>query len=337
MTTVQINKEVALWLTQQLQRMGVVTHALHTVAADADQRVYYRIRHAGGSLILMHFLADPRRVHQVVQTTAFFARAGVRVPVLLGHDDQLGLVLQEDLGERLLWQEWHATQKGAMPFYEKAVQLIGTLQPLDGTQFGAMDTKWLVAEMHLFTEWLLEWLGKPWVNEKRHLEKYYLYLAQTVRAAPQCCVHRDFHSRNLCILADDTLGVLDYQGVMEGHFCYDLVSLLRDAYTDLPRAQVQRLFDLFCVTTMPRLAMQDKDEVIRQFNLIGLQRAIKVCGQFVRLWLRDDKPQYQRSLPVVARTIDQSLMGPLPDKKQHAFFTAFWRQTIKPKLMAKLP
>ena len=340
MTTAQIDKGAALWLAQQLKRLGITAYTLGSVAADADLRAYYRIQHAGGGLILMRFLAEPRRVRQVVQTTAFFAEAGIRIPELLAHDDRLGLVLQEDLGERLLWQEYHATktQRGitAMPYYEKAVRIILDIQQLDGARFGSMDEEWLVAEMRIFTEWLLDaWLGKPSAREEQQLENYYHHLARSICAAPQCCVHRDFHSRNLCILADHALGVLDYQGMMQGHFCYDLMALVHDAYIDLPRAQTRKLFDLFCAAALTRFPIKDKNEVVQQFNLIGLQRSIKVCGQFVRLWLRDNKPQYQQWLPAVARTIDRLLTSPLPDKTMHGFFTDFWQQTVKKQLEAK--
>ena len=89
----------------------------------------------------------------------------------------------------------------------------------------------LLEDMQLFNEWFLQrWLGYDHARILNALQDYYELLIVMLGKAPVCCVHRDFHSRNLCILSDDSIGVLDYQDASQGHFCYDLVSLLKDAY-----------------------------------------------------------------------------------------------------------
>ena len=56
---------------------------------------------------------------------------------------------------------------------------------------------------------------------------------------PRVLVHRDFHSRNLMLVGDDELAVIDFQDAVVGPVTYDLVSLLRDCYIQWPVAQVQ--------------------------------------------------------------------------------------------------
>ncbi len=203
-------------------------------------------------------------------------------------------------------------------------------------------------------------LGKLSDTDKKRLDAFYRSLAGSVLAAPRVCVHRDFHSRNLFFTDTDGLGrdldrdsdlgsglgsglrrqpgVLDYQGVMVGHFCYDLVSLLNDVYTHLTPAETAELLDTFCTEVAVGLN-SSKDDIVRQFNAVTLQRFIKVCGQFVRLALRDQKEQYISFLPAVAARIDEALAGPLPDplqdKSAQAFFTDLWKERILPALHAK--
>jgi N-acetylmuramate 1-kinase len=43
---------------------------------------------------------------------------------------------------------------------------------------------------------------------------------------------------------------------------------------------------------------RDPAEFLRWFDLIGMQRHIKVLGIFARLWYRDGKPGYLRDLPL---------------------------------------
>ena len=51
---------------------------------------------------------------------------------------------------------------------------------------------------------------------------------------PQVFVHRDYHSRNLMVCADNNPGILDFQDAVRGGLTYDLVSLLRDSYIAWP-------------------------------------------------------------------------------------------------------
>jgi aminoglycoside/choline kinase family phosphotransferase len=82
---------------------------------------------------------------------------------------------------------------------------------------------------------------------------------------------------------------------------YDLASLLKDCYIAWPPARVrawvleyrEKLLEDGLVLTA------DAAEFMRWFDLIGLQRHIKVLGIFARLFYRDGKPQYLKDLPRV--------------------------------------
>ena len=52
-------------------------------------------------------------------------------------------------------------------------------------------------------------------------------------------MHRDYHSRNLMLLAERNPGIIDFQDALRGPIGYDLVSLLKDCYISWPRARVE--------------------------------------------------------------------------------------------------
>ena len=56
--------------------------------------------------------------------------------------------------------------------------------------------------------------------------------------------HRDYHSRNL-MLHEGQLYIIDFQDARMGPDTYDLVSLLRDSYVDLPEQTVSELIAYF--------------------------------------------------------------------------------------------
>ena len=95
-------------------------------------------------------------------------------------------------------------------------------------------------------------------------------------AEPPVLCHRDYHSRNL-MLRGDQLCIIDFQDARLGPDTYDLVSLLRDSYVDLPWPVVDDLIAYF-------LALQgrsgEQEEFRRRFDLMALQRNLKALGTF---------------------------------------------------------
>src|SRR5438876_543231 len=61
---------------------------------------------------------------------------------------------------------------------------------------------------------------------------------------PAVLCHRDYHSRNL-MLHEAQLYIIDFQDARMGPDTYDLVSLLRDSYVDLPEHTVDELIAYF--------------------------------------------------------------------------------------------
>jgi aminoglycoside/choline kinase family phosphotransferase len=95
-------------------------------------------------------------------------------------------------------------------------------------------------------------------------------------------------------------GILDFQDALRGPIGYDLVSLLKDCYISWPRERVVQWVSGYRSLLRARgVRVGTSDaELLRWFDLIGLQRHIKVLGIFSRLWYRDGKPGYLRDLPL---------------------------------------
>jgi hypothetical protein len=148
-------------------------------------------------------------------------------------------------------------------------------------------------------------------------------------AQPAAFVHRDYHSRNLLVTEAGNPGILDFQDAVWGPVTYDLVSLLKYCYIAWPAARVRG----WALQYRERLLVEgfplDSTEAqfIRWFDLMGLQRHIKVLGIFARLFYRDGKPQYLKDLPRVLRyTLEAARTYP-----ETAPFADFIAQRIEPE------
>ena len=65
-------------------------------------------------------------------------------------------------------------------------------------------------------------------------------LVQNALNQQRVFVHRDYHSRNLMLTAENNPGILDFQDALEGPLTYDLVSLLKDCYVSWPEETVRK-------------------------------------------------------------------------------------------------
>lgn len=133
------------------------------------------------------------------------------------------------------------------------------------------------------------------------LDRLFETLAQAALSQPAAFVHRDYHSRNLLLTQDNNPGILDFQDAVFGPITYDAVSLLKDCYIAWPAERVRRWVlayrEQLIQAGTPGVA--DATAFIRWFDLMGLQRHIKVLGIFARLYYRDGKPGYLKDLPRV--------------------------------------
>jgi aminoglycoside/choline kinase family phosphotransferase len=171
--------------------------------------------------------------------------------------------------------------------------------------FPLYDQHELQLEMDLFSQWFVsELLGITLdKNEQQMFQQLCEDLIESATHQPQVVVHKDFHSRNLMVLENNSLGVIDFQDALIGPITYDLVSLLKDCYLHLPADQVEQRALHFkqALEANNQLGKMTDQDFLRSFDKMGLQRHIKVLGIFARLSLRDGKSAYLNDLPLVIR------------------------------------
>ncbi len=288
------------WLRNTL---GDPAAVLAPASADASFRSYWRTQHAGQSWILMDSPPAQEDPAPWLAIGARLAAAGLHVPAVQAQDLQQGFLLIEDLGDHLYLSSLHDGNVDTL--YGEAMDALLRMQrDVDTTGMQPYDSTFLQRELEIMPEWFLaRHLGYTPGREARNvLEAAFSLLLSSALEQPRCFVHRDFHSRNLLLVEDNNPGIIDFQGALLGPVTYDLASLLRDCYIAWDRARV----DAWAESYRKRLqaaqrigADVDRERFRRWFDLIGLQRHIKVLGIFCRLHYRDGKPGYLADLPQV--------------------------------------
>jgi aminoglycoside/choline kinase family phosphotransferase len=290
------------WLREDL---GFDPAHIEPASADASFRRYFRVTRAGESFIVMDAPPGKEDLGPYLKITNLLAGMDLNVPWVLARDATQGLLLLTDLGTRLYLPEL-TTSAAAERLYRDAFAALARMQSAGRGSASALapyDGVLLRREMQLLVDWFLaRHLQQPAdAAERELLEDLFAFLVRTALAQPATFVHRDFHSRNLLVTPDANPGIIDFQDAVRGPVTYDLVSLLKDCYVAWPAGQVSAWaleYRRLLLSTGFALGGNER-EFLRWFDLMGLQRHIKVLGIFCRLYYRDGKSQYLHDLPRV--------------------------------------
>lgn len=296
-----ISAPLADWVARHLPASCRVRQPLEILPlpGDAGFRRYFRVV-AEPSVIATHAPPSQENIPAFVTKARALMRSGVRVPRVYAVDYDHGFLLQEDLGTELM-----ATALGtdaAETCYLLALDTLRVIQRAeqDPLVFPAYSEALLRDELALFPRWfvgdLLDIKTTP--ADRSLIDALDAVLLASADEQPRVVVHRDYHCRNL-LVGTEGLGVVDFQDAVIGPATYDLVSLLRDCYHRLAEPDLERYFQRYLDVAAVPVAARARWR--RWFDLMGLQRHLKVLGIFARLWLRDGKARYLDDLPLVIR------------------------------------
>lgn len=252
------------------------------------------------------------------------ARArNIRVPALYADLTGTGnfTVLLEDLGDETLFVRLGRTPRDQwLPWYLKAIDLLVDWQRAFARQdpeciafHRRFDRDLLRWELDHFRQWALEaWRGPVPASLRAALDTEFDTLADELTALPTTVVHRDWQSKNLMVLGDGSLAVIDFQDGLMGPLPYDLVALLCDSYTSLePEEQSALIAHYFHRTGME--APAERERFVRWFYLQTVQRKLKDAGRFVFIHRVRNNPNFLPYIPQSVRYVHRALIH-LPDR-----------------------
>jgi hypothetical protein len=217
-----------------------------------------------------------------------------------------GIIEIEDFGDKTLLI--HVKQsRNKLDLYKKCVDVILKIQkikPVKRIQFeskkyfnlDSYNIRNLHEESDLFFDWyLLGVLGKKKsLKYKKVIKKELNKLYRKIFFKNQFIVHRDFHVSNI-MPNNKRLGIIDTQDAIIGNSMYDLASLVDDVRIKIPVSIKNKIFQYY----LKKSSIKKKQIYLlkNDFDILSIQRNLKILGIFYRLFKRDNKPQYLKYLP----------------------------------------
>ena len=312
------------WLENDLL---MIVDSCQLASSDASFRRYFRIKTPEGSFVVMDAPPDKENTETFIRVAELLAQINVNVPIIFQQNTVEGFLLLEDFGSQCFLDQ--LSLENATALYSSAFDALLLMQSqtsIEHFDLPAYNEALLQRELGIFEEWFLhECLDTPipaeiWASMSE-------VLINSALEQPLVCVHRDYHSRNLMFLSDDSPGIIDFQDAVIGPITYDLVSLLRDCYISWSPEFIeqwrndyyQRLVGLDLIAVSP-------EQFKRWFDLMGLQRHLKAIGIFSRLHLRDGKSTYLNDIP---RTLTY-VLAVCADYPELSAFSNFLQEQVVP-------
>jgi len=283
------------WLENDLL---LTIDSCESASSDASFRRYFRVKTPEGQFIVMDAPPEKENIEPFIRIAELLARSHVNVPTIFQQNLTDGFLLLEDFGSQCFLDRLNALN--ATELYQSAFNTLFNLQTNTAIQNSGLpgyNEPLLQRELAIFEEWFLNQLLDIEIPASIW-ETVRTILVNSALEQPVTCVHRDFHSRNLMVLDDDSPGVIDFQDAVIGPITYDLVSLLRDCYIAWPNQQVELWMTQYYESLLQAELIACNPACFKRwFDLMGLQRHLKAIGIFSRLHLRDGKSNYLDDIP----------------------------------------
>ena len=280
---------------------------LKKIRSDASFREFFRLHKGKKTSIIV--TAKKERFKNLIAYSAinkFLKTKGIYTPRLISQHFEEGIMEIEDFGDKTLL-DYVKKSKNKLSLYKKCVDLILRLQKIKPIRKIKLDSKKyfnlnfyslgsLHKESNLFFDWYLSGVigKKKSLKWKKIIKTELNKLYQKIFFKNQFIVHRDFHVSNI-MPVNEKLGLIDTQDAILGNPMYDLVSLVDDVRVKVPSQIKDKTFKYYlkkCSIKNKQISLLKND-----FDILSIQRNLKILGIFYRLFKRDNKPQYLKYLP----------------------------------------
>ncbi|KQN40682.1 aminoglycoside phosphotransferase [Sphingomonas sp. Leaf407] len=271
------------------------------LAVDASFRRYYRVEDGARSAVLMD-APPPEDTRKFATMAAWLTDRDFPAPAILADDPDAGFMLVEDFGDDRMREALDVAPERGGELYAAAVDQLLRLQQHEAAPVPPYDRAFILREADLMIEWYCGALNLT--VDAAGYRAAWDRAFDAIEPMPVTTVLRDYHAENLMLLADDRLGLLDFQDALAGHPAYDLMSLLQDARRDVsPEIETAML-------ARYRAATGAGEGFDVAYHLFGAQRNAKILGIFTRLWRRDGKLRYGVLCPRVWAYLERDLRHP---------------------------
>jgi aminoglycoside/choline kinase family phosphotransferase len=297
-------------------------YTIKKISGDASFREFYKIEKNLKSTILVKANKDKfRNLIVYAGINELLIKNKIKAPKLIQEYFNADMMEIENLGDHS-FLKYVKNKKNKLNDYKKLIQLIVKLQKINFKKSIKFKnnkikiSKHNLFELHKETDLFFDWYLKSNSKKKEFKKNKYIIkkelhiLYKKLYFQEMCFVHRDFHASNIMI-KNNQLGLIDSQDALRGNLLYDVASLIDDVRIKLSKELKSSLFNFYLSTT--KIIKNEKEKLFAKndFDILSVQRNLKILGTFVRLCKRDGKSTYLKYLPYIWTLLELRLNNPI--------------------------
>ncbi|MDC1212241.1 phosphotransferase [Pelagibacteraceae bacterium] len=296
---------------------------LKKISGDASFREFYRLKKNNKTSIIVSAKKDKYKnlivysvINNILNSNKIYA------PRLISNYYINNMIEISDLGDKSFY-DFIISKKNKLNGYKSLIKLIIKIQKIkikkvyELGKFKVKLSKYTSAHLHkesdLFFDWYLKYtLKKKKISKIKKLLRTELNkIFKKLNFKNDTFVQRDFHISNI-MLSKKKLGVIDSQDAIIGNPLYDVASLIDDVRIKLTQDLQNKLFEFYCKNS--KYKKEKTEKLKNDFDILSVQRNLKILGIFVRLSKRDKKLNYLKYLPYTWALIERRMKNPIFNK-----------------------
>lgn len=280
---------------------------ISSLPEQGSNRRFYRIAENRKTQILMICSNDDADFQRFIKIGKYLDKLALAVPKIFSHSIKSHSVLMEDLGDTTLnrGMENAKNQTTILALLRKTIRFLvefqnisfKTAEKIIQREFGFEGLRW---ESEYFRDNFLAKFAMIKVSEFPGIEEEFEHIAENALSSPRILCHRDFQSQNI-MLQTGKVRIVDFQGARLGPLTYDLMSLLRDAYTQISETEIDELkeyyFEILSESSLGKKLQLSKMDFMKCTSSAALQRNMQALGAFAFLGLVKGKKSYLSHIP----------------------------------------
>ncbi|MBO7604053.1 MAG: phosphotransferase [Bacteroidales bacterium] len=290
---------------------------------SGSHRRYFRLK--GGNISIVGVIGTSLEENRAfVAISRHFKEKGLNVPTVLAVSEDGMSYIQEDLGEKMLFDLIaQGRESGFYNSYESNL-LCRTMEHLPKIQFkGADGLDWNVCypqkefdarmvdfDLNYFKYCFLKATGLEF-NEGRLQDDFERLKAELLKDNDNTFLYRDFQARNV-IIRDGEPYFIDYQGGRRGPIYYDVASFIWQARARYPEELKEELIRTY-LRSLRSFMPVDEEHFRERLRLFVLFRTLQVLGAYGFRGYFEKKPHFLASVPYALDNLRSLLRTPFSD------------------------
>ena len=299
--------------------INLMKYEISPIAGDASFRTFYRLSSNKKNKIVV--LSKKEKYKNLVAYSAinkFLRKNKIIAPKIYSHNFSKGIIVIEDFGD-LSFHKVLLKKKKKLTIYKKLIDFLIKIQKIKPKtkikninkgmyKIEKYSKKHLFKESDLFFDWYLTLFlsKKKALNIKKRSKKILTQLYNKINFPNSYFVHRDYHSQNLMQINKRKIGIIDSQDALIGNPAYDLVSLIDDVRIKTSIKLKNQVYKYFLKKTL-KIYRINSEKFLEDFNILSVQRSLKIIGIFSRLFKRDKKKKYLKLIPYTWQLLEMRM------------------------------